>query len=302
MDIKARFENALQAFTDKIKNDPNVRAVILYGSLANDTVWEKSDMDINVLVREMKLNVYEFCIEEDGLILNVKLIQEFDFKRSMERSLGGDGMFSMYSRARVVFAKDESIREFIKDFQQMGKDDQILSFFHYATWLLGSMEKIEKWIRVKKDPLYAQFWVLKTAELYANIRLLLDGKPPSREALPKVMEYAPEAVQHLYVTPMQRHMTHGEIENALRFFKSFLVENLDLLKQPVAKYMNDNEARTVTTLVKYFRLTAHEIIHVFDFLEEMNVVARVSEYVRITPKSRDTLQEVAFVYIGEEKQ
>ena len=39
-DMQARFEAALHAFTDKTKSDVNIRAVILYGSLANDTVWK----------------------------------------------------------------------------------------------------------------------------------------------------------------------------------------------------------------------------------------------------------------------
>ncbi|MCL2605158.1 MAG: nucleotidyltransferase domain-containing protein [Defluviitaleaceae bacterium] len=298
MDIKTRFENALQAFTDKIKPDPNVRAVILYGSMANDTVWEKSDIDIIVLVREIKLPTHEFCIEEDGLILNVKLVVEFGFKRHIEGSLGGGWSHSFYHKARVVYAKDDSLRDFIAEFQgSMGADDQALSLFQYATWLVGDMEKIEKWLTVKDDPLYAQFWLLKTAEAYANMRLVLDGKPPSREALLKVMEYAPQAVEHIYLKPMQGEMACDEVWEALRFFKQFLTDNLEMLKQPVVSYMAGGEVRTVTSLVKHFRLTAHEIYHVFQFLEEAGVVARVTEYTRITPKSRDAVEEVAFMYI-----
>jgi predicted nucleotidyltransferase len=299
VDIKTRFENALKSFVNKIKNDSNVRAVILYGSLANDTVWEKSDMDINVLVRDIKLSVYEFCIEEDGLILNVKIIKEFDFKRSLERSAGSGWMFSMYSQARVVYTKDESLYDYFNDFKRMGADDKALSFFTQATWLLGSMEKIEKWLTVKNDIPYAQFWVLKTAEQYANMRLILDDKPPSREAVLKVMEYAPQTLEHLYLKPMSGKMTAEEVREALRFFRQFLEDNIEILKQPVLHYMADNEARTVTVLSKHFGMSSHEIYHVFDFLEETGLVARVTEYVRITPKSKDTVEEVAFVYIEE---
>jgi len=297
MDIKARFEAALQSFTDKVKNDPNIRAIILGGSLANDTVWEKSDMDIAVLVKDIKLGTKSFCIEEDGLILNVDLLTEFDFKRNLERSLGGGLLFSMLSQARIVHTKDDSLHDFLDDFKKMGADDRALAFFLSATYLIGNMEKIEKWLVVKDDPLYAKLWCLKNAEFYANMRLTLDGKPTSRESLLKLMTYDPETIQYIYEKPLQSVMSKDEVWDMLKFYKKFLEDNVGLLKQPVADYMSDNEVRTVTTLVKHFGGDSHSIYHIFDFLEEMGVVARVTENVRITPKSRDAVEEVAFVYI-----
>jgi len=301
-DIKARFESALLSFTEKIKNDTNILSIILCGSLANDTVWEKSDMDIYVLVREMKLSTQSYCIEEDGLILNVSLQSEFDFKRSLERSLGGGWMFSMFSQARVIYSKDDSFRDFIGKFQQMGSDDRALSFFQNSTGLIYFMEKIEKWLTVKDDPLYAQLWVLKAAEHYANMRLILDKKPPSREAVLKVMDYAPECIKHLYERPMQGFMNREEVWDVLKFYRKFLEDNLDLLKKSVVEYMSDGNVRTVTTLVKHFGMWSHDIYHIFDFLEEMGIVARVTENARITPKSRKSVEEVAFIYIDNPEE
>jgi len=292
-EIQARFEAALSAFVEKIKNDPNILSIILCGSLANDTVWEKSDMDLLVLVREMKLTTKSFCVDEDGLILNVNLLSEFDFKRSLERNLSGDGMYHM---AKVVYAKDEGFRSFVEDVQKMGADDRAMAIFRCATDLIYFMEKIEKWLTVKDDPLYAQLWCLKAVELYANMRLVLDKRPTSRKAVLKVMAYAPEAIAHLYERPLQGNMRADEIWDVLKFYQAFLEEHLDLLKQPVADYMSAGESYTVTMLVKHFGMCSHAIYHIFDFLAEMGVVTRITEIARITPKSRRTVEEVAFMY------
>lgn len=300
-DIKTRFENAINNFVNKVKSDPNILSVVLYGSLANDTVWEKSDMDVYVQVRDMKICMQSFCLEEEGLIINVNMQTEFDFKRMIERSIGGDWTFSMFSKARVVYAKDESFKKFMEDFQEMGEDDRALAFFRQSTWLIGTMEKIEKWLTVKDDPLYAQLWVLKAAEIYANMRLILDKKPPSREALLKVMAYDPAAITPIYEKPMQGKMSKEEVNNALEFYKNFLIDNLDLLKRPVVENMNGGESLTITTLTKRFGMWSHDIYHIFDFLEEMGVVARVTEIVKITPKSRCEHEEVAFIYFNDEE-
>jgi len=296
--MHARFEAALQAFADKIKSDPNIMAIILYGSLSNDTVWEKSDMDTYVLVRDAKLTTRSFCIEEDGLIINVNLQTEFDFKRGLERSLGGGMHISMFNQARVIYAKDESLHDFMAEVQKMGRDDVALSFFQQSAGLIYYMEKIEKWLTVKDNPQYAQHWVSQAAYTYANMRLLLDSKPPSREAVLKVMDYAPELIELIYLRPMQGYMSVDEVWDGLNFFRKFLEDNLELLKLPVESYMSDGEVRTVTALVKHFRIDSHGLYHTFDFLEEMGVVARVTETVRITPKSKRAVEEVAFMYIN----
>ena len=297
--IHKRFEAALSAFVDKIKNDPKIVAVIVAGSFANDTVWEKSDMDTYVLVRDAKLTTRNFCIEEDGLIINVNLQTDFDFKRSMEKSLGGGIMNSMFRDSKIVFTRDESLRDFMDDMKKMGKDDVALTFMQDATYLIYFMEKIEKWLTVKEDPLYARLWVLQSASVYANMRLLLDGKPISREAVLKVTEYAPELIEPVYQKPLKGDMSSEEIRDVLKFYRSFLEENLGLLKKPVEDYMQGGEVRTVTTLTKHFRMDSHAIYHIFDFLDEMGVVARVTETVRITPKSARAVEEVAFMYMKE---
>lgn len=295
-DIRRRFEDALQVFTEKLKPDPNVIAVILCGSLSNDTVWEKSDMDVNVIVREQKLPVTSFCVEEDGLIINVDIKKEFDFKRTLERSLGGGFLYSYYAKAKIIHTKDESLRDYLTGAQNVGADDRALIFFQMTTGMIYFIEKTEKWLTVKKDLQYAQLWILKATEHYANMRLVLDNKPPSREAILKVMEYAPELIEHLYKRPMQGFMSFDEIKNALNFFVKFLEDNVELIKKPVIEFMSDGEMRTVTALVKHFGCSSHDIYHVFDFLAQMGVVGRMSEMISITPKSKKAIDEVMFIY------
>ena len=298
--IKERFESALNTFVDKIKSDPKVLAVIVVGSMANDVVWEKSDMDTIVLVRDAKLAEKSYCLEEDGLIINVNIQTEFDFKRSLERTLSGGVGSSFFTRARVVYSMDDSLNEFLIEMQKIGKDDAALAFFGEASSLIYFMEKIEKWLTVKDDPLYAQMWVVYSSSTYANMRLILDNKPLSRESVLKVMEYAPELMENIYVKPLEGHMTRDEVWDILKFYKQFLEENIEILKLPVENYMSSGQVYTVTNLTKHFRMDSHGIYHIFDFLDEMGIVARVTETVRLTPKSRRSAEEVAFMYIGSE--
>lgn len=63
--LKQRYMAAVQSFIDKVKDDPAVIAVIVSGSLAYDVVWEKSDIDMTIIVRDQVLKNESYCIVED---------------------------------------------------------------------------------------------------------------------------------------------------------------------------------------------------------------------------------------------
>ncbi len=44
-DVSALYRQALGSLIERLKPDTNILAIILEGSMAYDTVWEKSDID-----------------------------------------------------------------------------------------------------------------------------------------------------------------------------------------------------------------------------------------------------------------
>lgn len=297
LSTKERYEKALVSFTEKLKTDPNVTAIIVYGSMARNDVWVKSDIDVYVLVREVKLIQTHFCIEEDGIFFNVEVYKEFDYCRHLERDKGNPWFFSIHSTIRIVYCVNESLKDLFHDAAKMGSNDRSLTFFNNAAWLIGDMEKIEQWIW-KGNLLYAQRMILLAAHSYANMLLILKNNPPHRDAVIRVMEYAPKLIEPVYVRPMCGKMTGAQIKEAVNFFYKFLEGNIELLKQPVIDFMSDGQIRTVTALVKHFNFDSHAIYHIFEFLAEKDIVCRTGEPASITPKSRKKVEEAAYLYTG----
>ena len=61
--------------------------------------------------------------------------------------------------------------------------------------------------------------------------------------------------------------------------------------------MSDQEMMTLTMITKYFQSEGHFIIGIFDYLAEQGVIAKVSQTIRITPKSKRSVEEIAYQYI-----
>lgn len=298
--VRQRYLDATESFIDKVKDDPNVIAVIVSGSLAYDQVWEKSDIDMTLVVRDQVLKNNSYCIVEDDITINVFLVVRSNFKRYLDSLRGGSIGHSYLSRGKIHYCTDESLVEYFEDFKLMGSDDQALSVFITACELVHQCDKCRKWLEVKKNPLYAQFYLLKAVDNIARMEVCLHGESPSREAVLKAYTLNPEMITPYYQNAMSRHYGEEEIEAAICRLENYLKQHLDIIKKPVVEYMADQEMKTVTMITKYFETDSHFIVGIFDYLAEQGVIAKVSQTIRITPKSKRAVEEIAYQYIGME--
>lgn len=296
-ELKKRYIAAVDSFIDKVRDDPNVISVIISGSLAYDVVWEKSDIDMTMVVRDQLLKNDSYCIIEDGITINVHLMPRSDFKRGLERNIGGSFSQSYYSKGKMVYTTDDSLREFFEDLKQVGSDDMALSAFYIAVELVSIYNKCQKWLTVRKDPLYAQYYLLMAAEILAFMELCLHGEPNSRESIQKALKINPEMIAPFYQDAMSRHFSKDEISIRIEKIDRYLEEHLDLLKKPVIEFMSDQEMKTITLLSKHFHISGHAIVGLLDYLAEKGVIEKMSQTIRITPKSKLAVEEIGYLYI-----
>jgi hypothetical protein len=297
-EVKLRYQAAADSFIDKIKVDPNVIAVIISGSLAYDQVWEKSDIDMTLIVRDQVLKHDTYCVVEDDITINVYLVTRSNFKRFLESLNGGSMQHSYFSKGQIVYSTDDSLYEYFEDFKQIGKDDIAMTIFYHACELVHIYDKCLKWIKVKQDPLYAQFYLLKAAEVIARMEVCLQGEIPTREAITKAYQINPELIAIYYNQAMSHHYTKEEIMDAIERIEQYLQQHLDIIQKPVIDYMSDGEMKTVTMITKYFRTESHFIIGILDYLADKGVLVKISQTIRITPKSRMAVEEITYQYLG----
>jgi uncharacterized protein len=296
-ELKEWFNAAVDSFVSKVKDDPNVIAVIVCGSLAYDVVWEKSDIDMTVVVRDQTLKNTSYSIIEDGILINVALVVRSDFKRWLEKSIGGSFSQSYFSKGKIVYTTDDSLYEYYEEMKAIGRDDIALSAFYLGCELVGIYEKCQKWLIARKDPLYAQYFLLKAAETIARMELCLNGEPSSRESIQKALKLNPEVITPFYQDAMSHHFSEEEVAKAIEKIDRYLEQRLDILKRPVIEFMSDEQIKTSTLISKHFHAESHFIIGIFDYLAEKGVIEKVSQTIRITPKSKLAVEEIGFLYI-----
>jgi uncharacterized protein len=295
--LKSRYLAAVDAFVDKVKTDPSVIAIVVCGSLAYDLIWEKSDVDMAVVIRDQAVKDPSYSVIEDGIVINVELMTRSGFRRDSERSVGGSFFHSLFAKGTVAYSSDESFTGFFEEQKAIGDDDIALSVFFGAGDLIGIIEKAEKCLRVKRDLPNAQYFILKAAEVIARTELCLAGEPFSRRAIERVLELRPEVITPFYTDAMSGLLDEAGIEGRIADLKSYLSGLVEVFRKPVLAFMADQEIKTSTVIAKHFRAEPHFIIHVFEYLADRGLIERAGRTIRPTPKGKPAVEEIGYVYV-----
>lgn len=296
-ELRSRYQNAVDQFIDKLRDDTNIIAAIISGSVAYDVLWEKSDVDMTLVVRDQKLSSNTLSIVEDGITFNIYLVQRSMFKRGMERSIGGSFLQSYVAKGKLVYTTDESLYDFFEDIKQIGEDDRAITALEIACDLISTMHKVQKWIISRKDLAYAQYYLLKAAEAIARMELCIRGIPTSRSDIRKALEYNPEVMRVFYREPMEHLLTEAELMDRVKQLDSYLEDKMDLFRKPVIEYLSDQEIKTTSLIANHFSMDSHYIINVLEYMADKGVIEKVPQLIKLTPKSRLSIEEISFLYI-----
>lgn len=292
---------ALESFTNEVKHDPNVIALLLSGSLSYGTVWERSDIDLTLLARDGSITKEaEYCVERDGIEMHVYIMEVSAFKEKMQRLRAGQYPHSYFGKGTMVFSKDEALNAFFEDARKVGSRDAEMSYLGMVGCLLVDMYRAEKWITVFNDTLYSQRFLQKCCTIAADMVLLLNGEEPTRESVLRAMELNPELMRQVYIIPSTTAMPEQDIRRCLEALDGFLRENMEMWSRPIKKLLSDGEAWTVSEMKKFFGMETLSVQ--LSYLAENGILQRISRSSRVFKNSRLTVEETAYLYIGEEHE
>ena len=122
--IEARFEQALDALIEQVKEDRSVLAAILCGSLSHDTVWAKSDIDlVLVTIDDKKVTEGDLALDADGVVVHAILVPRAEFRKMIEGSVRNSFVHSLLAKGRLLYTHDETIKNLFERLGEIGERD-----------------------------------------------------------------------------------------------------------------------------------------------------------------------------------
>jgi hypothetical protein len=296
--VRARFEAALEAVVARLRRDPYVLAAILFGSLAHDVVWEKSDIDLLLVVQEgARRRAEGVSLVEHGVNIHAATIPRSEFRRTIEGSLQSSFLLSAVSMGRLLFSNDPSVEALLADAGGIGSADRQAGLLAAANVVLGAVAKAGKWYHTRGDMRYAFFWIMKAVDGLAQVETIWNGEVPGREVVQQALRHNPEFFGAVYEQLIDAPKTAESVGRALRRIDGYLRERAPVLFRPILAYLAEADGpRSASDLGHHFarHLNLEALEPACEWLADEGLIVKVSAPVRISEKSRVDLPEAAY--------
>ncbi|HEX6739494.1 MAG TPA: hypothetical protein VF310_14545 [Vicinamibacteria bacterium] len=298
--VEDRFRAALDGLLEQVRQDRSVLAAILCGSLAHDTVWERSDIDlVLVTVDDRKVEGGQRALYADGVNVHAFLMPRAEFRRAAEGAVRHSFLHSLLAKGRLLYSHDPSLAELCAQLAALGARDAGIALLHAATAAVAPLDKARKWLATRGDLEYTALWILYAATPLARIEVISAGRLADREVLPQALALNPPLFRAVYTELLNAPKTRPAVEAALAAAEAYLAERAPRLFAPVIDHLREvGEARSATDLDHHFarNLGVEGVTAACEYLAERRLLGKAAAPVALTPRSNVQVQELAFFW------
>jgi predicted nucleotidyltransferase len=300
--IQRKFTEALDALVEQLKGDRSVLAAVLCGSLAHDTVWAKSDIDlVLVTIDDRKVDRADLALYADGVNVHAYLLPRADFRKTVEGSLRNSVMHSFLAKGRLLYTHDRTIADLCTRLGEMGERDRQVQLLRAATSALPPIDKAHKFLVTRGDLDYTALWILYAATPLAQVEVIGAGLLADREVIPQALKLNPTFFKTAYTDLLNAKKTPRRVRAALDAIDGYVAERETTLFAPVLDYLRDvGEVRSCGEIDDHFRrnFDVGGVTTACEYLADRGLIGKASTPVQLTKKSNVRVQELAFYSTG----
>lgn len=312
--IEAQYREAADMLVAKVQADPYILAAIVAGSFSYAQVWEKSDLDVELIGRDsIRPTQSFFCLVENGVNIHANVTPRSAFKKLIEGAQQGSFMHSYFSHSTLLFSRDASIQEWYDknaNRDNIGERDKQFQLLNVIANTLPELVYAEKQFYVNKDCLTTFLSLLNVVQGLAQVEVLLNDEIPAREVIQPALRHNPAFFERVYTDLINCEKNEGVIQDALEAINSYLDERMGIF-QPILDYLSEQKApRTNTELnadlgrgsrgggEEESEFGGESLDFVCQWLAWKGVIRQVAMPMKLTPKSQIPVEEPAYYYDG----
>ena len=303
--IQEQFTVALEALVGQVKGDRSVLAAILCGSLAHDTVWARSDIDlVLVTIDDKKVETSGLALYADGVSVHAYLLPRAEFRKTVEGSVRNSFMHALLAKGRLLYTHDRTIADLFSTLERIGDRDIQVQLLRAATSALPAIDKAHKWFVTRADLDYTALWILYAATPLAQIQVIGAHLVADREVIPQAMKLNPPFFKTVYADLLNEKKTARTVQTALDAIDRYVAERAATLFGPVFDHLcQAGEARSCSEIEDHFtrHFDVSGVTTACEYLADLGLIGKASTPVHLTKKSSVEVQELAFFYISEPK-
>lgn len=303
-----RFQAALDRFVERISADRSILAVVLVGSLSEETIWRRYALDVWIIeadgvTRRLRSDgederIFRILVE-DGINIHAEVIPRTRFKRMVEGSSRTTFSCNFFAERRLVYSIDPSIEGWFETANTIAVKDQEKELLSFTTWTIYAHRAAKLRLDIKDDLELAQQQAIEAAHSVAHTEIIRRGQVVESDVIYRAIDGAPELFKTIYLDVLAKPRDRKVLESALGAIDAYLDEHYEQHLKPLLAFLEkENRVVPLSEIGDHFAFSQLHPWHLAaacEWLHRKGRLEKLSAPFKLTKRSRDSTEEPAYL-------
>jgi hypothetical protein len=305
----ARFHAALNQLIERIAADRYVLAIVLVGSLSEETIWQRETLGLWIIEADgvsRRLpsdgndeRVFRILVE-NGINIHAEVISRSRFMKMVEGASRTAFSCNFFARRQIVYSKDPSIDTWFKQADSVATKDRERELLTFSTWTIHAHRHARKRLDVKGDLELAAQETLGAAHSVAHTEIIRQGQVWEQDVIYRAIEGAPELFQTIYHDVLAKRKNRRVLSRALDAIDAYLDRHYRAHLKPLLDYLKkQNRVVALSEMSDHFAFSQVHPWHLesaCEWLERKGLLEKVSAPFKLTKRSLERVEEPAYFF------
>ncbi|WDC85789.1 nucleotidyltransferase domain-containing protein [Caloramator sp. mosi_1] len=222
----------------KLKSNSNILCAMIYGSLVNGDIWEKSDIDFFVITKEQNKNEI-IQTRYANIKINIQYVSRDIFIEEYNNYLKGGTFHKAVFSGKILFCLDNELMMVLNEIKFYTDRERNIRNIEILSNLLNSIHYVNKYLITHKYETAYQ-WCVDLIKYYARLLMSVKGHMTDKDILSFAVN------MDLSVKDMFDELTEGgdikqRVEKVLRMAEDFIEDNIEVLCTPIIEVLKTTQ-------------------------------------------------------------
>jgi len=303
----ARFQAALDQLIERIAEDRYVLAIVLVGSLAEETIWHRETLGLWIIEADgvsRRLpsdgndeRVFRTLVE-NGINIHAEVIPRSRFKKMVEGASRTAFSCNFFAERQIVYSRDPSIESWFNKANSIAIKDQERELLTFSTWTIHAQRHARKRLDLKGDLELAAQDILGAAHSVAHTEIIRRGEVWEDDVIYRAIEGAPDLFQTIYLDVLAKRKNRRVLSRALDAIDGYLDKHYQVHLKPLLAYLKkQNRVVPLSEVGDQFAFSQLHPWHLesaCEWLERKGLLEKVSAPFKLTKRSQEQVEEPAY--------
>lgn len=271
-----QYQKVFNNIVDRFKENECVLAVMVFGSMVSGDLWEESDIDLFVIVKDNLEDISNIYVEERNVPVHIKLLNKEKFLYFYRQNTKGDFLHRVLSVSRLVFSKDSDITSTYDNGRYYPDIEMAIWNLVYSGNLIKSLGICKK--HISNNSLYIAYSIaIRCTEEFAKLYVNYSGYMISNNAMEMALNMNDDFKKYIDILFFNKDNVEESIKHIINYMEKDLNKKIISISSILLKYMKEKDCFISSDDMRKDKLFKNYNINFEDILDKLHKLSLIKK-------------------------